>query len=57
MSKKLESIKAEEIKLNSNGDLDVSVELQDLIAGGTNPEDTEEEAIIINFGCGKQAQK
>lgn len=51
MSKKSERIKTEEIKLNSNGDLDISDELQDLITGGTNPEDTEEEGIVINFNC------
>lgn len=51
MTNKLENITADEIKLNEDGDLELSNELQAVIAGGISPEEAEEEDVIINKGC------
>ncbi len=52
MTNKLENITADEIKLNEDGDLELSTELQAVIAGGISPEEAEEEVIIVtNKGC------
>lgn len=48
MSDKLANITAEEITLGKDGELELSVELLDAVAGGVSPEDTEEES---NTGC------
>lgn len=57
MTNKLENIKAEEIKLNENGELELSEELQDIVSGGVSPEDAEEEGNngCVNIGCSSQA--
>lgn len=55
MSKKtLENIKNEDIKMNKDGELEVSEELQsqiDEVAGGVSPEESEEEDLVINIFC------
>lgn len=51
MSKKIENIESDEIKLNKDGEVELSEELQNAIAGGVSPEEGEEEDIVINFGC------
>lgn len=48
MTNKLENITTEDIKLNENGELELSEDLQDAIAGGVGPEDVDEEG---NSGC------
>lgn len=50
MTNKLENIKAEEIKLNEHGELELSEDLLDAISGGVSPEEADEED--INQGCG-----
>ena len=50
MSNKFENIKSEEIKLNELGEIELSEELTDAVAGGFSPEEEDEED--INQGCG-----
>lgn len=58
MSNKFQNIKSKHISLDQSGELQLSEELKDLIAGGISPEDTEEEANVgckvSNSGCGRQ---
>lgn len=49
MSNKFENIKSEEIKLNELGEIELSEELTDAVAGGFSPEEEDEEG---NVGCG-----
>ena len=49
MSKKFKEIKSEEIKLNELGDVELSEELADAVAGGFSPEEEEDE--VTNDGC------
>ncbi len=54
MSNKIGNIQTDEIKLNEDGTIELSEELQNAVAGGVSPEDTEEEGTnvgCINFGC------
>lgn len=39
---------AKEIKLNKEGEVELSKELQDAVAGGVSPGDEEEEGIVVN---------
>ncbi|WP_042147894.1 MULTISPECIES: hypothetical protein [unclassified Pseudoalteromonas] len=60
MTDKLENIKNEEIKLNKDGEIELSEELTNAIAGGFSPEDENEDEAIngscptLNGSCGKQ---
>lgn len=60
MTNKFENINSEEIKLNELGEIELSQELQDAVAGGFSPEEEEDaEGNIcptINIGCDKQLQ-
>lgn len=47
MTDKFENINADEIKLNANGELEISEALQDAVAGGFDPEAAEDEATEI----------
>ncbi|AQP99735.1 hypothetical protein B0W48_07975 [Pseudoalteromonas aliena] len=49
MSNKFENIESEEIKLNELGEIELSEELTDAVAGGFSPEEEDEEG---NTGCG-----
>lgn len=54
MNSKLESIKSEDIKLNEQGNLEISEALQDAIAGGVDSEDSLMADTTINvYQCGK----
>ena len=48
MTDKFENIDSEEIVLNANGELEISAELQDAVAGGFNPESEEEEMGVVD---------
>lgn len=48
MTSKFEHITADEIKLNEQGNLELSSEMQDVVAGGISPEEAEEEGIVTN---------
>ncbi len=51
MTDKFENIESEEIKLNKNGEVELSDELANAVAGGFNPEEEEEEEEeCINVG-------
>lgn len=50
MTNKFENINKEDIKINENGDLELSKELTNAIAGGFNPEQEEAE-IGDNCDC------
>ena len=52
MSKKLENIKAEEINLSTDGELEISKDLQDAIAGGMSDEEQDMDLADTNYGCG-----
>jgi hypothetical protein len=56
MTNKLENIKNEEIKLNKDGEIELSEELSNAIAGGFSPEEEENEGNIkcTNISCGSQ---
>ncbi|CAM3012574.1 MULTISPECIES: hypothetical protein [Pseudoalteromonas] len=54
MTKKFENIESQEIKLNELGEVELSEELANAVAGGFSPEEEEEEGVTINFGCGKK---
>ncbi|MBB1335163.1 hypothetical protein H5154_15170 [Pseudoalteromonas sp. SR44-5] len=49
MSNKFENIESEEIKLNELGEVELSEELTDAVAGGFSPEEEDEEG---DTGCG-----
>ncbi len=51
MTKKFENIESDEIKLNKNGEVELSDELAGAVAGGFNPEEEEEEIFDGNCGC------
>ncbi|WP_299493939.1 hypothetical protein [uncultured Shewanella sp.] len=51
MTDKLKNIKENDIKLNEDGAVEISDELQDVIAGGVNPEAQEQEDECLNIGC------
>ena len=52
MTDKFENIENEEIKLNKNGDVELSDELANAVAGGFNPEEEEDECINVgNCPC------
>ncbi len=53
MTDKFENIKSEEIKLNKDGEVELSPELAESVAGGFNPEEHESEGNggCINFSC------
>lgn len=56
MTNKFENVKAGDVKLNKDGNLELDESLQAQlgeIAGGVSPEESEDEGITINFGCGK----
>ncbi len=48
MTDKFEKIQSEEIKLNKDGEVELSPELAEAVAGGFNPEEHEAEG---NNGC------
>lgn len=50
MSDKFENIESEEIKLNKNGEVELSADLADAVAGGFNPEEEESE-YLDNCDC------
>ncbi|MBU2971603.1 hypothetical protein KO527_19840 [Pseudoalteromonas sp. C2R02] len=52
MTNKFENIESEEIKLNKNGEIELSPELADAVSGGFNPEQEDEEAAAKNKICG-----
>ncbi|NMM42242.1 hypothetical protein [Pseudoalteromonas arctica] len=61
MSNKFENIESEEIKLNELGEVELSEELTDAVAGGFSPEEEDEEGdtgcgITINFSCAAQQE-
>ncbi|MCF7501730.1 MULTISPECIES: hypothetical protein [unclassified Pseudoalteromonas] len=59
MSKKFENIKDEEIKLNELGEVELSEELTDAVAGGFSPEEEDEEGngiCDINLSCGAEKE-
>lgn len=49
MTDKFENINSEEIKLNKDGELELSAELANAVAGGFSPEEEEEDE--ANVGC------
>lgn len=57
MTDKFENIESEEIKLNKNGEVELSDELADAVAGGVDPEQGDEDeasdknTYICGFGC------
>jgi hypothetical protein len=51
MTDKFENIDSEEIQLSKDGELKISGELQDAVAGGFNPEAEEDEVADINTKC------
>jgi len=51
MTDKFENIKNEEIKINENGEIELSKNLADAIAGGFNPEEEEDEGVLADV-CG-----
>lgn len=60
MTDKFEKIENEDIKLNEKGDIELSDELADAVAGGFNPEEEESEGDtnngckVINAVCGEK---
>ncbi|CCQ09184.1 hypothetical protein PALB_180 [Pseudoalteromonas luteoviolacea B = ATCC 29581] len=61
MTNKFENINSEEIKLNELGEIVLSQELQDAVAGGFSPEEEEDEegnvnCPVVNGVCGKELQ-
>jgi len=58
MTDKLENIKNDEIKLNKDGEVELSEELTNAIAGGFSPEEEDEELNVscptVNVSCGAQ---
>lgn len=54
MTDKFENIESEEIKLNKNGEVELSDELANAVAGGFNPEEEQEDegnGICANGSC------
>lgn len=54
MTNKFENIKSEEIKLNENGDVELSPELAEVVAGGFSPEEEDSESgngLCANGSC------
>lgn len=57
MTDKFENIESEEIKLNKNGEVELSDDLADAVAGGFDPEaddeleDTNVHCTVTNNGC------
>lgn len=39
------------ITLNKDGDIEINDEFLNDISGGSNPEDTEDEGIVVNIYC------
>lgn len=59
MTNKFENINSEEIKLNELGEIELSQELQDAVAGGFSPEEEEEAEgnfYCPNLGCDEKAK-
>jgi hypothetical protein len=59
MTNKFENIESDDVKLNKDGELEVSEELAGAIAGGFNPEEEEDEDVnngctVTNNGCSRQ---
>lgn len=61
MTNKFENINSEEIKLNELGEIELSQELQDAVAGGFSPEEEEDaegnKNCTTNVFCGSQKQQ
>lgn len=61
MTDKFENIKSEDIKLNKDGEVELSAELAEAVAGGFNPEEDESEATnngaCANGVCGSEQQQ
>jgi len=54
MTDKFENIESEDIKLNKNGEIELSDALAGAVAGGFNPEEEEETNIkcsTVNYKC------
>ncbi|MCS6237661.1 hypothetical protein G3495_21495 [Shewanella baltica] len=58
MTTKFENIKSEDIKLNENGDVELSPELTEAVAGGFSPEEEENEGTnnCLNISCAAEMQ-
>ncbi len=54
MTDKFKNIKSEEIKINKNGEVELSDDLANAVAGGFNPEAEDNEDIIVNIFCRKK---
>jgi|TARA_B100001059_G_scaffold236417_1_gene286797 hypothetical protein len=62
MSNKFKNIESEEIKLNELGEIELSEELTDAVAGGFSPEEEEDEGINVgscttNISCGSELKE
>ncbi|MBL4941338.1 MAG: hypothetical protein JKY81_06685 [Colwellia sp.] len=51
MTDKFENIKSDEIKINKDGEIELSDELANAVSGGFDPEAEEDEGIITVNNC------